>query len=568
MKKLIIIIFTMLILSTQLTWATDYYVTQSGAGDYSGQPNFANAMSVATFNALTGTGYAGSTFYFSGEFTTWVEVGISGTVSADGSNDVKLDGWEGGTCTPVASDGCGSAADLTIGIVVNENVAYLDIQDFQVSSTAADYPAFWILDGVNHLRIKKNYVYETGGRSINSTCTSGNPCDHVIIEENRVKNFARLGNSAENFNFDYINYFLIKGNWVSMEEGFANYCDSCNIAASHSCHNVLMENNDFHDGYGIEDNSTGFALKESGQQSEWVIRFNKFHGTTGAGITIGTAFEDPRVWNIYIYGNFMYDNRGFGGSSYYYADNHYWWSNLFINNGGSGLHMWTIDGRDAPTDIYAYNNTFARNGDLNPLDTNPTDWTRGGYVSNAGSGHILKNNIFYNNRHTGTYGYQQIGDSTGLTTDYNTLYHSEGTPIWYYDGAARSLATMQGTYAQETHGEVANPGFTDPDGVDNTHGTADDDYTLTGATTVGEDLSACFSVDLSNGDAWFETLSGYGQYVQPCIDDALDPNGTDWTTTPPTVATVKRDTYGWSRGAYAYQTSGIIPIVLRQFFLD
>ena len=41
-----------------------------------------------------------------------------------------------------------------------------------------------------------------------------------------------------------------------------------------------------------------------------------------------------------------------------------------------------------------------------------------------------------------------------------------------------------------------------------------------------------------------------------CLDDALDPNTTDWTTTPPTVNTVKRDTYGWSRGAYAYRDGG------------
>ena len=38
MKKLIIIIFTMLILSTQLTLAADWYVTQDGTGTCATEP--------------------------------------------------------------------------------------------------------------------------------------------------------------------------------------------------------------------------------------------------------------------------------------------------------------------------------------------------------------------------------------------------------------------------------------------------------------------------------------------------------------------------------------------------
>jgi hypothetical protein len=39
-----------------------------------------------------------------------------------------------------------------------------------------------------------------------------------------------------------------------------------------------------------------------------------------------------------------------------------------------------------------------------------------------------------------------------------------------------------------------------------------------------------------------------------CFDDALDPNGTDWRTTPPRVRTAKQRNYGaWERGAYVYK---------------
>ena len=192
--------------------------------------------------------------------------------------------------------------------------------------------------------------------------------------------------------------------------------------------------------------------------------------------------------------------------------------------------LWTQPPEDAPTDTYTYNNTFARNGDLDSGDPDPGSAARGGWVGIAGSNHVVKNNLFYNNRPTGNYGYQQIFDATGATKEYNTIYHS-----------------------MDIEGKVVDPGFTDPDGADNIHGTVDDDYTLAGSgNTDGADLSKCFSVDLSGGDAWMEAHTGYGRYIEPCIDDALDPNGTDWTTTPPTVSTVKRDTYGWSRGAYAF----------------
>ena len=250
-----------------------YYVTQTGSGD---------PMSIAEFNALGGTGYAGDTFYFSGTFSTRITVNISGTTSADGSNDVKLDGWEGGVCTPVASDGCSSAANLTIGLTVNSGMKYLDIQDFQITSKDYTIPAFHLVGGHDHIRIKKNLVYDAAGRSLNIAITGGKSY-YMIIEENRCRNFAKVGNPSENFNFDTTQYFLIKNNWVSMEPGVFNYCYSCNVAATHQCHNVLIENNEF-DGGNHANLDAAFITKEPGQQSEFVIRFNKFHGTEQFGL--------------------------------------------------------------------------------------------------------------------------------------------------------------------------------------------------------------------------------------------------------------------------------------------
>ena len=122
MKKLIIIIFTMLILSTQLVWAADWYVTQDGDGDLSGQPNVTNAMPVATFNALTGD-KSGYTYYFSGTFTTRIEV-----LNIEGSSGqpVTLDGYQVGDCDPINSV-CSSSALLLQGMEIGGNITGPDL---------------------------------------------------------------------------------------------------------------------------------------------------------------------------------------------------------------------------------------------------------------------------------------------------------------------------------------------------------------------------------------------------------------------------------------------------------
>jgi hypothetical protein len=119
----------------------------------------------------------------------------------------------------------------------------------------------------------------------------------------------------------------------------------------------------------------------------------------------------------------------------------------------------------------------------------------------------------------------------------------------YYAGSTRTLATLKSKYKVEDNspaGEIANPGFTDPNGADNKNGTADDDFSLNGKNiNDGADLSKC----------WYVKVQDTTHKI--CLDDALDPVKTDWTQTPPVVYTVKQDSYGrgWERGAYVYTGS-------------
>ncbi|MHA2069536.1 MAG: hypothetical protein ACXABY_34670, partial [Candidatus Thorarchaeota archaeon] len=98
--------------------------------------------------------------------------------------------------------------------------------------------------------------------------------------------------------------------------------------------------------------------------------------------------------------------------------------------------------------------------------------------------------------------------------DYNRYYYDSGAMSVYWSDGDKTLAQLQaGPISQEANGTEGDPSFTD--GPNN-------DYTLAeGAAVIdaGVDLGATY-------------------------DDALDPAGTDWTTTPPTVATGDQDDYG------------------------
>ena len=122
-KKLLLTILLILLLPV---WAgaADYYVTQDGAGA---------PMSMAEFNALTGTGYAGDTFYFSGTFTTALIPGISGTA---GGGYVTLDGYEADDYDPINTP-AGTHAKITssgsgeyFNLIRAQN--YINVQDFQI----------------------------------------------------------------------------------------------------------------------------------------------------------------------------------------------------------------------------------------------------------------------------------------------------------------------------------------------------------------------------------------------------------------------------------------------------
>jgi hypothetical protein len=234
------------------------------------------------------------------------------------------------------------------------------------------------------------------------------------------------------------------------------------------------------------------------------------------------------------------------------------WSNIVINHWGAGIIAWHRLDDTPATNINWSNNTVYGNGYSQTTSSWP--YVSGGVTNDSdNSGETYKNNIFSDNRANAPAGsYNQIaliGTQVGDgALEHNTYYISGQTATMYYDGAQRSLATLQDTYDVEdddplgggiSDGEVADPGFTDPDGEDDINGTVDDDFTLDGTNiNDGADLSQCFLVTIQ------------GVEYRPCLEDGLDPLTTDWRTTPPRVNTQKQGSFGtgWERGAYIYVT--------------
>lgn len=569
MKRLfpVLLILAFLTLSVGAWAAVDtHYVTQAGAGDQNGT-SLANAWAVSDFNnaAKWDTDVAddnkigpGDTVYFSGTITTGLDPQGSGT----SGNPIIIDGYAAGDCDPITecddsgtcSGGAGSAALISgsgTRMTIDGGVDYITVQDFRMTGGGSTVPIFMLNSSVatpksDNITVKRNYLYNANGALFWSSRTSASPYTgsaYLTVENNKMVGYGVTGDPPGGVYFYYNTDLIVRNNeFAGGLDPAASNCASDNVVEVHVVNNGLFEYNDIWGAY----QQTGIAIKEpSPYNHNVIVRFNKVHdngllSSKTNGQVMGIKLEaDPSY--IYIYGNIVYKNGNFGigvsrGSSYIYI-----WSNVIADNGWSGISTWVVSGETFGTcdNVYIYNNTISRS------DFSDDDINRAGIVfSDNGTARVAKNNIFYYNRPTETT-YQQIyaapGTEAGITLDYNGYYFPSQTPTVYWQSDYRTIPTMVFSYTQETNGEVADPGFTDPNGADNTYGTVDDNYTLDGSNiNDGADLSGCFNV----------SVQGTG-YVM-CYDDGLDPVLTDWTTTPQTVEILKRDTYGWSRGAYVY----------------
>ena len=162
------IIFTILccLVFVSHGFAATHYVTEAGGGTTCTDDG--GTCSKAELEALTGTGYADDTFYFSGSISSvTLDSGFSGT----SGHQVIFDGYEAGSCDPW-NDSCAAGAD--IGPVVITGNDYITFQDFDFQSagynfiTATDSLSEGLIIRRNHF---SNSVYGSIVLSYANICT-------------------------------------------------------------------------------------------------------------------------------------------------------------------------------------------------------------------------------------------------------------------------------------------------------------------------------------------------------------------------------------------------------------
>lgn len=559
------------------TFTETHYVTQNGSGSKTGR-SLANAWALSDFHNTANWNTIkiidskigpNDVVYFSGTFTDRVIVTRGGT----SAGSITLDGYEAGDCNPLNAL-CSSSALLQQGIESynsTTNIEYLTFQDFRITDPNGKRPTVQFRSNApnynvatNYIIFRRNYIFEAGDGFF--TFFHGR---YNIVVDNKFYIFGRQNNppawitQGAVFLIEFSNSLFAR-NEVGHDNSpiVSGSGGSPELVSTFGCQNVLIERNNL---YGTP-GQTGLRPKEhpSWRPANYnnVIRFNKIHNNhhteMGGGIHIHTRVEEP-ISDFYVYGNYIYsngtDNIRIGRG----VSNVYVWANIISSARRIGFSVWA-----AANNIHVYNNTIAYNNTSGEADV-----SRGGMSLASGSNVNIKNNIFWNNRPAGeTNRLQVVLWITPSSLEHNTYYHLTGTPHIYYANSHRTIGAMQSSYGFENDspsGAVRNPVFIDPNGADNVYGTADDNYKLQASSPErgsGTTLSGSFSVNLSGGDAWFQSQTGYGMLTFG-FDDALDPLNTNWTTNPPTVESAKQNENGsgWEKGAYVYRDTSQIELL-------
>jgi hypothetical protein len=572
-----------------------YYVNADSRG-FGGDGSFGNPFSVEKFNSLSGTGYAGDTFYFSGTFINQIKPRISGT--AEGGH-VVLDGFEAGDSWSPVEDGENPGAALFdfpcaeqigtwwcesydyIAIMIDEPLNYLTIQDFRFKNSRAGISIY--KHGASGFQfsdiiIRRNYFAKTSTSGL-----SINQAERVVVggERGDGNYFVDCGYTHSYSERDpwFFNVQMARDVVISHNEihSTSRYYPGNGIEMN-CVQNSLVEYNYIHDmpleGWG----EACIAIKEASCNNEDIIvRYNKFENalsrSQGYPVYIANPWTDDGNNHIYIYGNEI-SGGGVAGITLYYVHDIYLWSNIIHGNFGPGIYIPSgVDGDMDVFNINVYNNLIANNGE-NECQGGGDCWldnarqSSGMSIIYGSSGFEVKNNIFYNNRPS-KYDYpsdvyHQIhfnGDKDYITElEHNHYYHEDKGVVPVYN--ERRVGEMSIEYLQNNEGkeddypagEAGNPG------LNNDFTIADGSSAVIGkAKKMTQEVIPYSERVVVDGESYCS--SGCDNYIGYNL--ALHPD-TDWAQFPSedSIRVVSQDDFGddWERGAYVYAEGGSEPI--------
>ncbi|MCD6497082.1 MAG: right-handed parallel beta-helix repeat-containing protein [Deltaproteobacteria bacterium] len=510
--------------------AATFYVTQDGSGNHDGS-NLQNAMSVTEHNAASFS--PGDTIFLHGQFTTKLQVPSSGSEAAP----ITYDGNEAG-------NGVGDAlftfseryGPMSIRV---EDQSYLVFQDIEVTGGETGM-SLW--GDVHHVTIKRMAFHDILVRGIGihgdpnaSDITIGGSstdgCELYDIGAGTAGgDIIFSGTQDTTISYNHMYGTPEKAQGTPTDRGIDGIVafSSSNIVIEY---NTIHSHNDSYNPDGPYQCGTGNAcegegedgidLKESGNH-DFVIRYNHiydFQHQTGITVQRGTS-------HVQIYGNAIHDCRWAGilvyqGSTgegpYPSVQDVRIFANVIYHNQGPGI---SVTGQDwPPKGISITNNVIAENA------TTPVQSSRAGIYVVAGSGHRVVNNIFYMNR-PNEQDHLQVRIGGGAEADVildNNLYFWPGATSKTMWGDPSTTYDSIQVPGHEQNGLETPPLFMDATGFD--YRLQDGSPAVDSAQNLGENFNL-----------------------------ALAPTLTDFSSMPPSAATVNQAYYGtgWEIGAYVH----------------
>jgi hypothetical protein len=603
----VIFVLLLIILPHSVEAAADtYYVTEKGAGLKNGL-SVENAWSIDDFNNSARWSQTdnpslvdpGDTIYLSGTFTkSFIPRGSgmeNSPIIIDGRNaqiltnvnefprifDIKnvqhlalqnltINGQD----TTMSSPGGDEACAIRIR-EFGAPTGHITIQDSSIQASASGV----ILQGdVSHIYIYRNTFSNMSNNGVSVVADNYDGDNNNNYDD--CPSYIVIGGSLNSGN-TFVNIGKLNSEeWVDYEAGYkggavpgytvgtlatdlifsynhvyANMTDVGSGIYMNGAKRTVVEYNSIH-GLKAENHRSYITFKNDNWffSEDIIIRFNKIsdiydgpnqYAPPGDAIRISGEGKNRVIYGNYCEGaginlnwNWTADNDGIGGSGYYL------WANIIngtTKGGGISINGTSLN-KDLFTNFYIYNNTIYRA--VQNYDSG--NYFYGINTSFDGTATILqnmniKNNIIMDSRPAGDK-YINISMSylSGMTIGYNHHHFSGQTPLVYFAGTACAPCAWNSPNlpidygANDTAGE---PNFNNP-----TNG----DFTLlpgSPCTDSGDNLTTDNSV--------LPVIAIQGNQYTFRFSEVLAPSNTNWSVTPPIVATADQNSYGfWEKGAY------------------
>lgn len=191
----------------------------------------------------------------------------------------------------------------------------------------------------------------------------------------------------------------------------------------HDCTEIGIQAQGLNTGYGV---STPYNILITGNRIETISQVG---GEAGHGINIGYFVKD----NVIVEKNYIKNAAGAGLATDQGIDGILYRNNIVVDC-GEGILLHLTGDYGTPTNCEFYNNTIISTSASYPTGVRAR--------STTGTGHILKNNIFYSSY--ANFDFFHCDGTVAITSDNNCFYNSTGTYefVWN-DGVPTNFATWQ-----------------------------------------------------------------------------------------------------------------------------